>query len=147
MTIHPDFREFLELLNKHEVHYLVIGGYAVVAHGYVRATGDIDIWVSNTNENAERVICVLAEFGFSHSGLSAKDFEKEDLIFQLGYPPVRIDILTTPEGVDFEECFPKRFLYHLSPNFTINIIDLDSLKKSKRAAGRSKDLDDLQNLA
>ncbi len=146
MMIHPDFKEFLALLNEYEVRYMIIGGYAVVAHGYVRATGDIDIWIDHSQENAEKVLNALHDFGFSHPNLSASDFQKEDLIFQLGYPPVRIDILTTPEGIDFDECYAKRMIYESSTGFFIDIIDLDSLKKSKRAAGRPKDLNDLENL-
>lgn len=96
MTLHPDFKEFIELLNKHEADYLLIGGYAVVFYGYVRATGDMDIWIRNTIGNAKKVWRALSEFGFQFKELSPNDLTEDNLILQLGYPPFRIDILTTP---------------------------------------------------
>lgn len=146
MTLHPDFREFIESLNRNEVEYLLVGGYAVVMYGYVRATGDIDIWVNNSDANAHRVIKALSDFGFSFPNLNASDIQKEDLVLQLGYPPYRIDVITTPSGIDFSTCFPKREIVEIEGNLHINLIDLESLKQNKRSSGRNKDLDDLENL-
>lgn len=146
MRLHQDFREFLKLLNETGVEYLVIGGYAVVMHGYVRATGDIDIWVNNTTRNAERIVAALERFGFESLKLQTKDFEKPDNVIQLGYPPYRIDLLTSIEGMRFDECYKKRKRVNVSKGLTVNVIDLENLKKSKRIAGRARDLDDLDNL-
>ncbi len=146
MRLHQDFREFLKLLNETGVEYLIVGGYAVVMHGYVRATGDIDIWVNNTTRNAERIVAALERFGFESLKLQTKDFEKPDNVIQLGYPPFRIDLLTSIEGMRFDECYKKRKRVNVSKGLTVNVIDLENLKKRKRIAGRARDLDDLDNL-
>ncbi|MEM7513773.1 MAG: hypothetical protein AAF388_22795 [Bacteroidota bacterium] len=146
MTLHPDFKEFIESLNKNEVEYLLVGGYAVVIYGYVRATGDMDIWVNNSPENSIRVIEALKEFGFNFPNLDSSTIQQDDLVLQLGYPPYRIDIITTPSGVDFDVCYPKREIFQLEDEQSINVIDLDSLKQNKRSTGRNKDLDDIENL-
>jgi len=127
------------------VRYLVVGGYAVALHGHPRYTKDIDIWIEMTPENAQRVIEALAQFGFGSLGLRAEDFLEADQIIQLGYPPARIDLLTTVPGVEFETCYASRVQVEID-NVTINFIDLDNLKRSKRAAGRLQDLADLENL-
>lgn len=147
MNLHPDFREFIESLNNRGAEYLLVGGYAVVMYGYVRATGDMDIWIRNSEENAERVILALADFGFSFPNLTASDLQQDDLILQLGYPPYRIDIITSPSGVDFDACYPKRETMQIDDHLSVNVIDLESLKQNKRASGRNKDLDDLENLS
>ncbi|MEL6194432.1 MAG: hypothetical protein AAFR66_20400 [Bacteroidota bacterium] len=146
MTLHPDFKEFIESLNKNEVEYLLVGGYAVVIYGYVRATGDMDFWVNNSPENSIRVIEALKEFGFNFPDLDSSTIQQDDLVLQLGYPPYRIDIITTPSGVDFDICYPKREIFQLEDELSINVIDLDSLKQNKRSTGRNKDLDDIENL-
>lgn len=145
MKLHPDYKEFIELLNKNKVEYLVIGGYAVVMYGYVRATGDIDFWVRNTKENADRIIQALIEFGFGSLKLQPQDFEKENAIIQLGFPPYRIDIVTSPEGISFQECFEKRVENEID-GVLVKWIDLENLKKNKLAAGRKKDIADIENL-
>ncbi len=101
----PDFKEFIKLLNDNKVNYLIVGGYAVGFYGYQRYTGDIDVWLDISVENAGKVESVLKQFGFKELGLSAKDFLKEDQIIQLGYPPNRIDLLTSIDGVVFMDCF------------------------------------------
>ncbi len=100
-----DFKEFIALLNEHEVRYLVVGGYAVAFHGYPRYTKDIDVWVELSPENAARIVRALEEFGFGSLGLDTGDFLESDQIIQLGYPPNRIDILTTLKGITFDECY------------------------------------------
>ena len=118
----------------------------MVLYGYVRATGDIDIWINNSKGNSHKVIAALEEFGFSFPNLDAADFQKEDFFLQLGYPPYRIDILTSPSGVSFNECYPNKEIIYLDSAFFIHVIDLVNLKKNKLASGRNKDLDDIENL-
>lgn len=89
-----DFREFIELLIKHNAEYLIVGGYAVGVHGHPRYTGDLDIWLNPSPENAELILKSVIEFGFSSYGLSQADFTKPGNVIQLGYPPLRIDLLT-----------------------------------------------------
>ncbi len=125
-----DFIEFLKLLNAHGVEYLVVGGHAVAYHGYPRPTGDIDFWVAIKPENAARLVRVFKDFGFNHPNLAPELFLKERQVIRIGVPPVRVEVLTTVSGLTFEECYAR----------------LDHLKANKRAAGRHKDLDDLQNL-
>lgn len=146
MELDQDFKEFIELLNKHGIEYLLIGGYAVALHGYIRTTVDIDFWIRKSKTNAEKMVNVLEEFGFASLQLTASDFEKDDVIIQLGYPPHRIDILTSPEGVIFDECYPKKLTVETKDGVKIHYIDLENLKKNKLAAGRSRDIADLDNL-
>jgi hypothetical protein len=145
MNLDPNFKEFVQLLNEHDVEYLVVGGYAVVAHGYVRATGDIDIWIRPAKPNAMKVVQVLEEFGFGALGLKAGDF-LEDTIVQLGRPPLRIDLVTKPEKLSFDECYAKRIFVDVDRGLKMNVIDLESLKENKKAVGRPRDLDDLEHL-
>lgn len=140
-----DFREFIKSLNDNHVRYLVIGGYAVALHGYPRYTKDLDVWIEMSAENAVRMVQALEQFGFESLGLQAADFLVPDQIIQLGYPPNRIDLITTPPGVDFETCYASR-VEQVIDGVTVNFIDLDNLKKSKRASGRLQDLADLENL-
>jgi hypothetical protein len=140
-----DFKEFVESLNANQVKYLVVGGYAVALHGYPRYTKDLDIWIERTSENASRLIKALQDFGFSSLGLEPQDFLEEDQIIQLGYPPNRIDLLTSVPGVDFEACYPLKVEIDIK-GVKVNFIDLESLKKNKRASGRLQDLADLEKL-
>jgi hypothetical protein len=140
-----DFKEFIELLNGHDVRYLVVGGYAVAFHGYPRYTKDLDIWIELSPENALNVLKALGEFGFGSLGLKAEDFLETDQIVQLGYPPNRIDILTTLKGIHFENCFKERVAVDIQ-GLKINFIDLENLKRNKRATGRPQDLADAENL-
>lgn len=145
MDLSQDFKEFIALLNKNRVRYLVIGGYAVTVHGYPRYTKDLDVWVEAVPENAKRVVKVLREFGFGSLDLQEDDFTKSDHIVQLGYPPNRIDILTTPAALNFETCYAARKRIELS-GVMVNFIDLENLKRNKAAAGRTQDRLDLENL-
>ena len=141
----PDFKEFLKLLNDHDVEYLLIGGYAVGYHGYPRATADMDIWIAMTPVNADRIVKVLKEFGFDLPELSIDLFLKEWQIIRLGVPPVRIEIATMISGVNFSECYDERVLDVLD-GVKVNLISLKHLKMNKKAAGRHQDLSDLENL-
>jgi predicted nucleotidyltransferase len=141
----PDFKDFLKLLNDNQVKYLLIGGYAVGYHGYPRATADMDIWVAIQPENADKLVEVFKEFGFDVPELSAELFLKKDQIVRIGVPPVRIEILTTISGVEFEECYQERIIDSLD-GMEVNLINLKHLKVNKKASGRYKDLNDLENL-
>jgi hypothetical protein len=146
-TIHlpPDFKEFLKLLSVHHVEYLLVGGYAVGYYGYPRATADIDLWVAINPANADKIVAVLKEFGFNIPDLSPELFLKEWQIIRLGVPPVRIELTTTISGVDFGECYSLRVTDKLD-GVEVNLISLKHLKLNKKAAGRHKDLADLENL-
>lgn len=139
-----DFKEFLRLLHAHRVEYLLIGGYAVGYHGYPRATNDMDIWIAARTENAARMVSVLQAFGFNPPELSPELFLSDNII-RMGYPPIRIEITTTISGVQFDECYLARILTVLD-GIEVSLIDLENLKRNKRASGRHKDLDDLEHL-
>ena len=141
----PDFKEFLKLLNSHRVEYLLVGGYAVGYHGYPRATGDMDLWVAVRQNNAEKLVVVLREFGLNAPQLSADIFLQENQIIRMGVPPMRIELLTTISGVDFDSCYSERIV-DVIDNVEVHIINLKHLKQNKQASGRHKDLDDLQYL-
>ena len=141
----PDFKEFLRLLNAHQVEYLLIGGYAVGYHGYPRATADMDIWIALQPANAERIVAVLKEFGFDLPELSPQLFLKEWQIIRLGVPPVRIELATMVSGVNFNECYAERIADMLD-GVKVNLISLRHLKINKKASGRHQDLADLENL-
>jgi predicted nucleotidyltransferase len=143
--LNQDFKEFIASLNANQVRYLIIGGYAVAFHGYPRYTKDIDIWIERSAANAARMVKALEDFGFGSLGLEVKDFLEVDQIIQLGYPPARIDLLTSAPGVDFEQCYASRVEVDIE-GVRVNFIDLDNLRRNKRAAGRMQDLADLENL-
>jgi predicted nucleotidyltransferase len=139
----PDFKEFLKLLNDKNVRYLLIGGYAVSHYGYVRPTGDMDIWIAVAPENAEKVAEVVREFGFSN--VSAELFSKPGQIIRMGLPPLKIEVSTSIDGVDFEVCFNER-LVEVIDGLAVNLISLKRLRQNKLASGRLKDLNDLEHL-
>lgn len=141
----PDFKEFLRLLAVHGVEYLLVGGYAVSYHGYARATADMDVWVAATPENAEKLVAVLKEFGFDVPDLSPDLFLQPDTIVRLGEPPLRIELLTSISGVSFQDAYARRAVDHIE-GLEVSLISLDDLKTNKRAAGRYKDLADLEQL-
>lgn len=143
--LNQDFKEFIKSLNDNDVRYLVIGGYAVAFHGHPRYTKDIDVWIEMSPENAACMIKALEQFGFGSLGLKADDFTTPDQIIQLGYPPSRIDILTTPSGVEFASCYEAR-VQAVIDGVIVQFIDLDNLKKNKKATGRHQDLADIENL-
>ena len=142
---HKDFSEFIELLNNHNVEYLLVGGYALGVHGHPRYTGDLDIWIKPEGKNAQKVLKVLQEFGFAELELDETDLTKIGNVIQLGYPPLRIDLLTQPDGVDFDDSYAKRMQLDYS-GLMLHVISLEDFKKNKAASGRPKDLADLQSL-
>lgn len=143
--ISKDFKEFIRLLNKNNVKYLVVGGYALAFHGFPRYTKDIDIWVWVDKKNADNILRTLLEFGFSSLELKIEDFLNPGYVIQLGYPPNRIDILTSVTGLNFEECYLSKKQTNIQ-GLKIDFIDLDSFKINKKAVGRYQDLADLENL-
>lgn len=140
-----DFKDFVELLIKHEAEYLVVGGYAVGIHGHPRYTGDLDIWLNPTQINAKKILDSVNEFGFSSFKLTEADFTKEGNIIQLGHPPLRIDLITQIDGVTFSECYTNRKEV-LIEGIMVNFIGYLDLLKNKKESGRHKDLDDIENL-
>lgn len=142
-----DFREFLEILNKHEVNYLLVGAYAVILHGYRRTTGDMDIWVKNDEENYKKLMKVYLEFGLPTTDLTKEIFlDNSNMdVFSYGRPPVSIDILTSLKGCNFDEAFELSQIY-IEDNLQIIFINLNTLRLAKKASGRFKDLDDLEKL-
>ncbi|MBC6606576.1 hypothetical protein H8B13_07085 [Hymenobacter sp. BT188] len=140
-----EYKEFVELLNANEVEYLIVGAYAVARYGYVRATGDIDVWVKPTPENAQRVIITLQQFGLGGLGYTLGDFTEPNTIVQLGVAPLRIDLLTSVDGVNFESCYSQREIKVLD-EVPISFISLNDLRQNKASTGRLKDKLDLQNL-
>jgi hypothetical protein len=145
IVLPPDFKEFLNLLKSNNIRYLLIGGYAVGYHGYPRSTNDMDIWIAIDPKTAELMVLALKEFGFDTPQLSEKLFLKEKNIVRMGIAPMRVEILTTISGVNFEECFQQRIVDEID-GIEVNIINLKHLKINKKASGRHKDLDDFENL-
>lgn len=145
LVLPPDFKEFLNLLHNKKIKYLLIGGYAVGYHGYPRATNDMDIWIALDPNTAEQMVQALNEFGFNTPQLSKELFLKKDKVVRMGNEPIRIEILTTISGVTFEDCFNERIVDKID-GVEVNIISLKQLKINKKASGRHKDLDDVDNL-
>ena len=145
MILNQDFKEFIQLLNEHEVKYLVVGGYAVAFHGYPRYTKDIDIWIYLDKANAEKLLKALKDFGFGSLDLKVEDFLDPDQVIQLGYPPNRIDLITDLKGVEFKNCFSAKIEVEIDGT-KVNFIDLEHLKQNKQATGRHQDLADLEHL-
>jgi hypothetical protein len=145
MELDQDFKEFIALLNEHQAEYLIVGGYAVVAYGYHRFTGDLDIWINPSPENAKKILDVLKAFGFGKLQLTLKDLTSKDKIIQLGYEPLRIDLMTSVEGLDFIDCY-KRRTSKKADGIKIHLLGLDDLRKNKKLVGRHRDLEDYNHL-
>lgn len=145
MQLPPDFKDFLKLLNLRQVEYLLIGGYAVSYYGYPRATGDMDVWIAVNPQNAAKVVEALKEFGFNVPNLSVDLFMQENKVIRMGIPPLRLELLTTISGVKFADCFQEKLVAEID-GIEVNLISLKHLKLNKKASGRFKDLNDLENL-
>lgn len=143
--LQADLREFIGLLNSHNVEYLVVGGHAVAFHGYPRFTGDIDFLIRTTPVNAHRVLRALHAFGFGELEIGEGDLLEAGRIVQLGHPPNRIDLLTSISGVDFEPAWESRVQTTMDDQ-PVNMIGWDELVRNKRASGRQKDLADVETL-
>ena len=143
MEVQNDFKELLELFNKHRVEYLIVGGYAIAFHGAPRYTGDIDILVKAEHRNAEKIISALDDFGFGSLGLQPADFEKPGMIVQLGVAPVRIDIVTSITGVSWESAYSNR-VKGIYGDIAVDYLGREEMIANKRAIGRKKDLTDIE---
>ena len=145
MRMEKDYEEFVELLNKHDVRYCVIGSYALAFHARPRYTKDIDILVEASLENARRIVAVLDEFGFGSLNLKVSDFSEEGNIIQLGYEPVRIDIITSIKNLSFPDIWNNRVEGRYGKQ-KIYYIDRKNLIKSKQLSNRTQDKADLELL-
>ena len=141
----PDFKEFIELLNVHNVQYLIVGGYALAFHGHPRYTKDIDIWIATNTDNAQKMLNVLKDFGFASLSLSQQDFLEQDNIIQIGFPPNRIDILTSVDGIQFADSISESSIIKVD-GITIHLIGIHKLIENKTASGRLQDLADVEKL-
>ncbi len=145
MIFEQDFIDFIELLNQHQVEYMIVGAHALAYHGRPRHTGDLDIWIKPSVENAAKIITVLHDFGFGSVGLNEQDFLRENYVTQLGYPPLRIDILNSISGVEFDEAYANKVEGDVE-DLRINFINIPEFIRNKEASGRAKDLSDIAAL-
>jgi hypothetical protein len=146
MPLNPvsqDFRDLLAEFNACGVEYLVVGAHALAAHGHVRATKDLDVWIRPQPENARRVLKALAAFGAPLQDLSEADLSRPGIVFQIGIPPIRIDIVTAIDGVEFDEAWAARMLTRYADQ-AVAVLSREHLIRNKRAAGRSQDLADIE---
>jgi hypothetical protein len=141
--MNPDFRDLLAAFNEHGVEFLIVGAHALAAHGLVRATKDLDVWVRPSAENASRVIAGLVEFGAPLHDLTVDDLSRPGLIFQIGVEPIRIDVITTIDGVTFDEAWPDRVQARFADQGAA-VLSRHHLLANKRAAGREQDLLDVK---
>lgn len=142
-----DFRDFIQAMNNHNVEYILVGGYAVILHGYRRVTGDMDIWVKRTKDNYAKLAHAFAEFRLPLFDMTEQKFldaETTD-VFSYGRPPVSIDIITELKGVQFDDAFSQAKTFN-EDGLMIRFLHLDNLIQAKKAAGRHKDLDDIEKL-
>ena len=141
MELHRDFRELLGSFNAHGVEYVLVGAYALAFHGAPRYTGDLDLFIRPTPENAQRILAALADFGFGSLDLAIDDFTASDRVVQLGVPPVRVDLVTSLTGVTWDEVWSARSEM-TADGIRIAVINRAAFVKNKRATGRPKDLVD-----
>jgi hypothetical protein len=145
MRLSNDWREFLELLNSRGVDYVIVGAHSLAFHARPRYTGDLDILVRATHENAVKIVDLLNQFGFSDTGFKESDFTESEQLIQLGRPPNRIDLLTSISGVPSDEAFATRMSAELD-GIPVFVLSKDALIRNKRAVGRPQDLADLDTL-
>jgi len=143
--LNEDYREMLQRLSDEKVRFLLVGAYALAAHGYPRATMDMDIWVMPSPENAEAVLRALTRFGAPVHSLTRQDLQTEGTIFQIGVAPRRIDIITGVSGLEFEDAFKHSIPVDIE-GIRVHIPSIDDLIRNKRASGRTKDLADAEAL-
>jgi hypothetical protein len=143
--VNKDFHDVLRALSAENAEFLIVGAYAMAVHGHPRATGDLDIWVHATKENAERVFGALAKFGAPLARLKPADFCDQDVVFQMGIAPNRVDILTSIDGVEFPDAWKDRMMSPVE-GLSVPVIGREHLRQNKRASGRPKDLQDLAML-
>ena len=145
MILDKDFEDFVFLLSKYNVEYMIVGGYALAFHGKPRHTGDLDIWINISDSNAEKMLKVIREFGMASLGMEKEDFLQKGIITQIGYPPLRIDILNEIDGVNFKDAYANKMIIDIE-ELSVNYIGLDDLIKNKKASGRHRDISDVTEL-
>ena len=143
--MNSDFSDLLAALNDAEAEYLVVGGYAVGKHTEPRYTKDLDIWINNSRENAERVLTALAAYGAPIQGITADDFTGTDRFYQIGVEPVRIDVISDLPGLDFSDSWKKRVVADVD-GLRVNFISLPDLIRNKELTGRARDLEHVREL-
>ena len=143
--MNQDFRDLLAEFNARQVEFLLVGAHALAAHGHVRATQDLDVWVRPSSENAKRTIDALKAFGAPLHDLTEKDLSTPGIVFQIGVEPVRIDVLTAIDGVEFDEAWRNRLMTKFADQ-PISVLSKEHLIKNKLAAGRTQDLADVEAL-
>jgi len=143
-----DFQDFIHALNQSQVDYILVGGYAVILHGYTRTTGDMDIWVKAVASNYGKLLKAFEVFGMSVFDMTETRFLDtiENEVFSFGRPPVSIDIITKIKGLEFDEALASAEWFNIEGDLRVRALDLNSLITAKKASGRNKDLDDIENL-
>ena len=142
-----DFRDFIECLNKYQVEYMLVGGYAVIIRGYSRSTGDMDIWVNKTALNYQHLLAAILEFGLPPQALKKEQFFSNEYdVFSFGKPPYAIEVMTSVKGLDFVSTYQLSTIERIDNRTDVRVIHLNQLIEAKKAAGRNKDLNDLENL-
>ncbi len=144
-VLNDDWRDFLAALDANHVEYMLVGGIALGVHGHVRYTRDLDVWFRGSEQNAERLIAALRDFGFNDLKVSPLEFCKPRAMLVLGAEPNKIELINFADGVDFDQCFPNRIVVPLA-GVNVAVIGLDDLRKNKKAVGRLQDLADLEQL-
>jgi hypothetical protein len=143
--MNQDFLDLLRAFIDRDVRFLIVGAYALAVHGRPRATGDLDVWVDATPENATNVMSALEQFGAPTAQVRTEDFSRPGIVFQMGLPPVRIDVLTELSGLTFGEAWSTRTQAAFGP-MTVDVIGREAFIKNKRATGRARDLGDIESL-
>jgi hypothetical protein len=143
--VNSDFRDLIAEFNAQRVEFLIVGAHALAAHGIVRATKDIDVWVRASKENAPRILRALRAFGAPLHDLSELDLQQPGVVFQIGVPPIRVDVLTSIDGVDFDSAWTARFETRFADQ-PAAVLSTEHLVQNKRAAGRLQDLADIEKL-
>ena len=143
--LNPDFRDILSAFTEEQVDFIIVGAYALAAHGLPRATGDIDLWVRASSGNSRKVWKALEAFGAPMKGLQQEDFEKEELIVQIGRAPRRIDVITTVSGLTFDDAWRNRMVVEIE-GLSISVIGREDLIRNKKAVGRAQDMADVKRL-
>lgn len=144
LQLPDDFREFLSILNVEAVEYLVVGGWALGIHGYVRATGDMDIWIGQSDENIEHLLVALEQFGVP-TGIDGAFFKERGNAFRMGNPPIRIEIITEASGIEFDASYANRVTIK-ADGIDLPFLSYADLVRNKRCTGRLRDLADLEGL-
>ncbi|WP_069133545.1 DUF6036 family nucleotidyltransferase [Rhodohalobacter halophilus] len=145
MKRNQDFKEFIKLLHDHNVQYLIVGGYAFAIHAEPRFTKDLDVFIRSDHHNASKLMGVLKDFGFGSLDLKLNDFTESDQVIQLGYAPLRIDILTGISGIEFDDAWKNKVVGQYDGQETY-FIGKDDLRKNKLASGRPSDIVDAEKL-